>query len=212
MFKNGICPFCNRNEVLEKHGDKYICIDCTVKFNFAMSNRKIANTTIEELKEYIKKYDSKDYNLITDGRTYKFVEYTKEEQELDRQYWELTEKSRELYYQAINQYNIDNLITKKCIGACLDDIYLANQLKEYQTKKEKFDNKYSSLPNYSTFYFLIMLYEKLGFLDDAIYMCKEAINLGFSIDNTKGGTSARLARLLKKKEKEKGEKICQQPQ
>lgn len=206
MFQNGKCSICNKYEVLEKHGDKYICVNCMVKLNFGMSDRKIANAPIEKLKEYIKKYDSKDYNLITDGRTYKFVEYTKEEQLLDKEYKELLdehykfyEQTQILYYDAINKKNIDNHSTRKCIQLCLEDIELVDKLKEYERKKIKFDKNYYIF--YSTFFYLIMLYEKLDQIDNAILMCKKADEMNLIIDNTKSGTAGRLARLLKKKEK-----------
>ncbi|MCI8346580.1 MAG: hypothetical protein HFJ12_01350 [Bacilli bacterium] len=206
MFQNGKCPTCSKCEVLEKYGDKYLCINCIVKLNFAMSDRKIANSPIDKLKEYIKKYNSNDYKLITDGRTHKFVVYTKEEQELDKNYKPLLdehnkfyEQTQMLYYDAISKKSIDNQATKKCIQLCLEDIELANKLKEYEIKKVKFDKDYCVF--YSTFFYLIMLYEKLGQIDDAIIMCKKANEMNFIIDNTKSGTAGRLARLLKKKDK-----------
>lgn len=57
-------------------------------------------------------------------------------------------------------------------------------------------NSYGSLPRIVTFSRLIGIYEKCGRKQDAILLCKKAIEYGLT-DNTKGGFPAKLAKLEK---------------
>jgi len=94
----------------------------------------------------------------------------------------------------------------------LQDIELALEFKKYCEMRNKYLEYEEELPNYPSFYYLTQLYTKLEDIDSAINVCKKAVDLGYYRDGTKGGMPARLARLLKKKGKEKGDKRCQQPQ
>ncbi len=63
--------------------------------------------------------------------------------------------------------------------------------------EEKYKSAYT-LPRYSSFKELAILYEKEGDYKSAIDVCKEAIEVGQTNDGTKGGMTARMERLRKK--------------
>lgn len=119
------------------------------------------------------------------------------------QHYLLLEQEDMLYSTAINLPSINNDVTKKCIDICKQDIELAEDIKQYHIEEAKISNTNPIIPNYPAFYYLTQLYDKSGKIDEAIKICKMAIDLGYYKDNSKGGMPARLARLIKKKNSNK---------
>lgn len=127
---------------------------------------------LDELNEKYKTYVEKHYNLL--------------------------EKIGYQYSIAINQNNIFNNETEKCIQLCNEDISIAPILKEYFTEECIIRKQEINLPTYSSFKNLAMIYEKQEKYDLAIDACINAIKLGFLRDGTTGGMQGRLAKLIKK--------------
>lgn len=86
------------------------------------------------------------------------------------------------------------------IALCREDIALAPQIREYWKKRDDiFKNEESSVPkNYPTFSRLAIIYEKRKEYQNAIDVCSQAVELGFTSDRTEGGMIGRAARLTRK--------------
>lgn len=92
------------------------------------------------------------------------------------------------------------------IQLCKEDIALADQYKQYWDECNAtgyWDNgSMRSLPEYSSFKRLAIIYEKRKEYDEAIAVCQRAIELGYFRDGTEGQMPGRIARLIKKKGQE----------
>lgn len=92
------------------------------------------------------------------------------------------------------------------IQLCKEDIALADQYKQYWNESNAtgyWDNSsMRSLPEYSSFKRLAIIYEKRKEYDEAIAVCQRAIALGYFRDGTEGQMPGRIARLVKKKGQE----------
>lgn len=124
-----------------------------------------------------------------------FVNYEKYK-DIITKHFELSDKIQITYSIAINQENIFNMHTEKCINLCLEDIKLAPIYKKYLDSGTEGTKTFYGM--YVAFPTLAKIYEKKGEIDKAILICTKAIKLGFTIDHSKGGIQGRLARLIKK--------------
>lgn len=120
-------------------------------------------------------------------------------------HFELLHAAETKYSIAINQEDIFNEYTTECKKICLEDIELATQYKEYLNKtsllsgEENEEPFYGAYPTYTIF---AKLCEKQGLIRDAILMCVKAIQIGFVVESNKSTIEGRLARLIKKYNKE----------
>ena len=106
------------------------------------------------------------------------------------------EKYQELYTtvnQSKDYYSAD---ADEFIYLCNEDIQIAAEFAETCRLYDQ------PIPYYPAFHKLSMFYEKRGEFNQAIAICDTAIELGYENDETKGGMSARKARLEKKLFKE----------
>lgn len=122
---------------------------------------------------------------------------------LDKHYKNL-EKIGMMYTVANNLSLPNSPQMQKVIDLCLEDISLAPQFLEYHVQEAKlYERKLEDwLPNYPSFQRLAIIYEKQKEYQKAIDICQQAIELGFYKDGTNGQMPGRLARLIKKANKE----------
>ena len=110
-----------------------------------------------------------------------------------------------MQYTVANNLSLPNSPEmQKVIDLCLEDITLAPEFLEFHIKEAKLygKNLQDWLPNYPSFQRLAIIYEKQGEYQKAIDVCKQAIDLGFYKDGTTGQMPGRLARLIKKANKQ----------
>lgn len=116
-----------------------------------------------------------------------------------RHYDILNEIRFNLYSKSINEKNIFNKYSVKCLQLCYEDLNLAPHVIEWEKEKCKILNqKYIPL-NYGSHKYLIMILEKQGKYDEAIDICNRYISLGLIDDGTKGGITKRREKLIIKK-------------
>lgn len=120
-------------------------------------------------------------------------------------HFQLSDKIQVMYSIAINQENIFNEHTKKCEQLCLEDIALAPIYKEYLDNDSEEARTFYGM--YVAFPTLAKIYEKKNDIDNAILICIQAIQLGFTIDHSKSGMQGRLARLIKKHNQSSNKKL-----
>ncbi len=209
------CPVCEikKNNSEKSNGrfnERYICKDCMKIINRARGGQREGQVMLEDLKEIVKNNIQREWsdNIkmqygvllndfdILDKETQNYILLENEYEDKLSMHFSFLEQEDMLYSTAINLPKIDNETTRKCLEVCLQDISLAPEIKEYYTKKN------DTLPQYPAFYYACQLYDKLGDLDNAIMICKEAIDLGYYRDNSKGGMPARMAKLITKKSKQ----------
>lgn len=94
----------------------------------------------------------------------------------------------ECYYK---QRDIRDDGIKKTVSYCMRDIEL------YPCYSKLFIKEYGSVPRIVTFQRLAILLEKQGAYDEAIKVCRMALQYGLH-DSTKGGYEARIKKLEKK--------------
>ncbi len=104
-----------------------------------------------------------------------------------------------LYQVANNLKEFDNRSIKNFIENCLDDISIADKISDYNNEIRQVDDKYPIVISYKSFYYTCLLYDKFKMYDDAIKICKYAVDMGFNWDGTVGGMMGRLSRLIKKR-------------
>ncbi len=114
-------------------------------------------------------------------------------------------KKINLLYSLVNNLTTPNSKEmENIILLCLEDIRLApeysNYIKEISVVSNEKTEKF--IINYISFQKLAIIYEKQGKLEEAIDICKYAIQLGFYKDGTAGQMPGRLARLVKKSRKD----------
>lgn len=212
------CPVCGKSLTNNYAGhvlfnDQNLCKHCSKALDESQYIRigSSEKYDLDMVKEIVENYYNKDnynYDFYDDNSKFDF-ELARKLTELDKEYANVLnnhfawiEKTGELYSTAINLPDIHNNTTYKCIELCKKDIAIAKDYKLYNEKRNELLNDYSELPSYyPSYYYLIQLYVKLGDIDKAIYRCKEAIDLGYTRDNSKGGMVARLVRLIKKSKK-----------
>lgn len=121
-----------------------------------------------------------------------------------KQHYEYIEKIGMLYTIANNLSLPDSPQMQKVIDLCLKDIALAPQLADYYIQWAKLYNEdvKTALPTYPSFKRLAIIYEKQKEYEKAIEVCNQAIKLGFYKDDTTGQMPGRLARLIKKANKQ----------
>lgn len=205
------CPVCNEKKLISdlsnaRFNYEHICKKCIIKIQKKYGKPQLNNIYLEDLQNAVREYDSKqgknssnnydNFNNEDDFLTFSTLE-EQYEVTISKHYMYL-ERIEMLYSTAINMPNIDNRATKECIELCKKDIELAESFKSYFLEKQQLTHTNEDLPSYGSFYYLTRLYDKLGMIEDAIYTCAYAINLGYWKDNSKGGIPARLARLIKK--------------
>lgn len=117
-------------------------------------------------------------------------------QKIISRHFELTESIKIKYSIAINQPTIFNKHAEECEKLCLEDIQIAPIYKQYLDEASSEEKKFYGM--YPSFSILAKLYEKENKLDKAMVICVSAIKLGFLIDQSDGGVQGRLARLIKK--------------
>ena len=131
--------------------------------------------------------------------------------ELDDKYMGILEKHFEylekigMLYTVANNLSLPNSPQmQKVIDLCLKDISLAPQVAEYYIQDAQLNKEdlKTALPHYPSFQRLAIIYEKQKEYDKAIEVCKKAIELGFYKDGTTGQMPGRLARLIKKANKQ----------
>lgn len=119
-----------------------------------------------------------------------------------KKHYEYIEKIGMAYTIANNLSLPDSPEMQKVIELCLQDIALAPAFSEYCKEMAKLYNQNEYITNYSTFQRLAIIYEKQKKYQKAIEVCQQAIQLGFYKDGTTGQMPGRLARLIKKANKE----------
>lgn len=212
-----VCPVCeqkksNSQKSNGRFNNDYICKDCIKIINKSRHGEKNGQVMLKDLKDIVNgknnsiqrswsnnikmQYGSllDDFDILGKEMQNDILLENEYEEKLSYHYTFLEQEDM-LYSTAINLPTIDNEATKKCLEICLSDIELAKDLKKY------FIKKWNELPYYPAFYYASQLYDKLGELDNAIIICKKAVDLKYYRDNSKGGMPARLARLLNKKSK-----------
>lgn len=151
-----------------------------------------------------------DNNLFSND-TYFYSPEELKQKELDEKYsnilqkhLEYTEKIGMLYTVANNLTLPDSPQMQKVIDLCIKDISLAPQLSEFYMEIAKIYNQplETALPVYPSFKRLSIIYEKQKEYEKAIEVCNQAIKLGFYKDDTTGQMPGRLARLIKKANKQ----------
>jgi hypothetical protein len=133
--------------------------------------------------------DEENDNLLS------FAVYRKYQKIISR-HFELTESIKIKYSIAINQPTIFNKHAEECEELCLEDIQIAPIYKQYLDEASSEEKTFYGM--YPSFSILAKLYEKENKLDKAMVICASAIKLGFLIDQSDGGMQGRLARLIKK--------------
>lgn len=103
------------------------------------------------------------------------------------------QNAAECYYKQRDER--DDAISRT-IEMCQTDI---DMFPKYSKPMKK---EFGDIPRITTFSRLIIVYEKLGRIDDAIKVCKLALKYKLK-DNTKGGYEERLKKLEAKQEKSK---------
>ena len=121
-----------------------------------------------------------------------------------KKHYEYVEKIGILYTVANNLALPNSPQMQKVIDLCLKDIALAPQVAEYYIEEAKIykEDLTTALPQYPSFQRLAIIYEKQKEYEKAIDICKQAIVLGFYKDGTTGQMPGRLARLIKKANKQ----------
>ena len=114
------------------------------------------------------------------------------------------EKINMLYTVANNLTSPNSPEMQKVIELCQKDIELAPQIMNYY---KELANYYKNdldeyITNYVSFQKLAIIYEKRKEYQKAIDVCKLAIQIGFYKDGTAGQMPGRLARLIKKANKQ----------
>lgn len=120
-------------------------------------------------------------------------------------HFELLHKAENEYSIAINQENIFNEFGTQCKLTCLEDIELAPKYKEYLDKCGELGGEHNKEPfygSYPSFTIFAKLCEKEGLIRDGILMCVKAIQIGFIVESNKTTIESRLARLIKKYNKD----------
>ena len=98
------------------------------------------------------------------------------------------QEAAECYYKQ-REFNPDAV--QHSMECCQIDVSIFPQYVPLMKKE------YGSVPRILTFQRLIIIYENVGKIEDAIEICEIAIQYGLS-DNTKGGYASRLEKLKKK--------------
>ena len=144
--------------------------------------------------------ESKEENTLENRQNMYDELYKLEQQysEILQKHYELSEKIGFQYTIAINQNNIINKETEKCIDLCNDDIALASTLSNYYKQEATIRHQEINMAIYSSFKTLAMIYEKKEDYLSSIFTCIQSIKLGFLRDGTTGGMQGRLAKLIKK--------------
>lgn len=188
------CPICNvelnEENISNAHfNDDFICISCIQAINEYYGGEK------SQEKVYLD-----DLQRIVNNH-YNFDEWYTLQKKYETkiaQHFKLIEEIEMQYSVAINQPSIINKYTEACLNLCAKDILLAPTLIEFWEKESKITNSGLELPHYPSFEKAAKLFEKLNKYDLAINVCIRALNLGLNKDSSKGGLKGRLARLLKK--------------
>ena len=109
---------------------------------------------------------------------------------LERAHYTALEKIKAMYSVLYNANIFQGENAEQLIRLCWEDIGRAAELRAFWVSE-------GAIPNYDTFKQLSILYEKRKEYDQAIEVCKQAIQLGFIHDGTDGQMVGRLARLMK---------------
>lgn len=117
---------------------------------------------------------------------------------IENKHFSLLEKESTTYSQLCKTNNWMGKDAERLVKICLDDIALADRMRDCWLEEKKIQHTGGELPHYPAFETLVKTYEKQGRFSDAIQVCKKAIDLGFSDDGTKGGMQGRIERLEKK--------------
>ena len=115
-----------------------------------------------------------------------------------KQHFELTELIGMKYTVARELCLPNSPEMEEVVQLCLKDIELSESVLAYW---KEFDAIYGGEPvgvRFDTFKRLAIIYEKQGKYDEAIAVCKQAIDSGVMADGTEGGMIGRAARLKKK--------------
>lgn len=132
-------------------------------------------------------------------------------QRLENQYSNITklhykyiEEIGVLYTVANNLALPNSLEMQQVIDLCLKDIMLATKFAEYSKQLAILYKSEQKLyiDNYPSFRQLAIIYEKQKEYQKAADVCRLAIKLGFYKDGTTGQMPGRLARIIKKANKE----------
>lgn len=116
---------------------------------------------------------------------------------MERHYNILNEIRFNLYSQAINEDNIFNEYSEKCIKLCIEDLSIAPYVNEWwKNDCEIYNREYVPL-NYGSNKYLLKLLEKQKRYEEALIYCNQYIELGLTDDGTKGGIIARKERIKK---------------
>ncbi len=158
--------------------------------------KKITNKPKIEIE--IKESNATDYQYYGDEDYERLRKLEKKYSRFTNRHYELIEEIKEAYSVILNLKGIDAKEMQQVIDLCFEDIELAPILKEYWTQAYPEHN----LPSYPSFKRLAIIYEKRKEYDQAIEICKQAIELGYISDGS-SGMRGRLARLIRKKGLEK---------
>lgn len=110
-----------------------------------------------------------------------------------RKHYTYISEIKDLYSALTKSKNFSSQQADYIIELCKKDIAYANQ---FITISKQYSIDIPS--NYYSFKILAMIYEKRAKYEDAINVCQQAIDYGFTSDGTKGQMPARLERLQNK--------------
>lgn len=184
--------------IITEHKNKQKEYD--VQYNILYEKYKKENDERIKKESEMKRYDQQfafRQNVI---KTYQKI--------IDRHFY-LMNEINQIYSIAINQPTIKNQYTEKCKKLCKEDIALSKDyieyLKKYYSSYDDEDESFiGSYPSFST---LAKIYEKEQNYQKGIIVCISALKIGYKLDTSKGGIQGRLARLIKKYNKQTGDNV-----
>jgi len=117
---------------------------------------------------------------------------------IDGKHFSLLESEGSLYSQLHKSGAWTSKNASRLIKICLDDIAIADKMRDYWLEEKRIRHVGGNLPSYPAFETLAKLYERQERYAEAVQICKSAIALGYTDDGTKGGMRGRIERLEKK--------------
>lgn len=204
---NWLCPVCGGQTSNNTRGKisfngKYLCNCCSEKVEKVYKNKHIDRAYLEEMKAIVTGiYEDTEDNFLT----YKniLLDLQKKYEKLDSKHYELLNKINEQYSIAINQDTLNEEVIK-CMKLCMQDIGIADQLYDYYKMCKVILKNETSIPTYPAYSKASRLYEVFyhDYLN-AIYFCYKGLITGYE-DNSKNGFKGKIAKYLKKYNKEQG--------
>lgn len=188
-----------------------IAIGYIVSIFFRRKNENKENNDIINNKVSVESSNIERSHDIASSEKHRYAweEKIDRKNELMKQYKSILEKHGKLREQIGIQYTVarekngfDSKEMEAVVDLCKKDIDLAGDVMEYYHRSESVNGVHVDPSAYmDTFQRLAIIYEKQGKYDEAIEVCKQAIQYGILRDGTQGGMQGRIARIMSKKKK-----------